>query len=146
MTIKVAYGRFQMHDLFPACDIILRFDTFKRINSIVREKHMQKTAAKATPAEEKKQRTIKEYVGLVLRGMAMGASDIVPGVSGGTMAFILGIYEELINSIRTIGQPEFIQAVLKFRVKDIFRILNWQFLIAVAAGIIISLLTLSKGL
>lgn len=107
---------------------------------------MQTTAAKATPTEEKKQRTIKEYVGLVLRGMAMGASDIVPGVSGGTMAFILGIYEELINSIRTVGRPEFIQAILKFRVKDIFRILNWQFLIAVAAGIIISFLTLSKGL
>ncbi len=106
---------------------------------------MQTTKTETTPVI-KKQRTIKEYIGLVLRGMAMGASDIVPGVSGGTMAFILGIYEELINSIRTIGQPEFIQAVLKFRIKDVFRILNWQFLIAIAGGITISFLTLSKGL
>ena len=42
--------------------------------------------------------------------MAMGASDVVPGVSGGTMAFILGIYQELIDSIRMVGSKELIQA------------------------------------
>ncbi|KAA3660074.1 MAG: DUF368 domain-containing protein [Chloroflexi bacterium] len=109
---------------------------------------MQTTATettKPTPTQ-KKERTPKEFIGLVLRGMAMGASDIVPGVSGGTMAFILGIYEELIDSIRAVGQPELIQAALKFKIKDIFRILNWQFLIAVAVGIFISILTMSRGL
>ncbi len=75
---------------------------------------------------EKKQRTLREYSGITLRGICMGAADIVPGVSGGTMAFILGIYEELIDSIRTVSHPEFIQAVLKVRIKEISRILNWQ--------------------
>ena len=47
-------------------------------------------------------RTIKDYALLVLKGMGMGAADVVPGVSGGTIAFIVGIYEELINSIKSI--------------------------------------------
>jgi putative membrane protein len=76
----------------------------------------------------------------------MGAADIVPGVSGGTMAFILGIYEELIDSIRTVGRPHFIQAVLKLRFKELFQILNWQFLLAVALGILIAIFTLARGL
>ena len=41
------------------------------------------------------------YIGLTMKGFCMGAADVVPGVSGGTMAFILGIYEELIKSIKS---------------------------------------------
>jgi len=78
-----------------------------------------------------------------MRGMAMGASDIVPGVSGGTMALILGIYEELIDSIRMIGQPEFFRAALKFRIKEALSILNWQFMLAISLGIGLAILTLS---
>ena len=44
----------------------------------------------------------KNYLLLVLKGCAMGAADVVPGVSGGTIAFITGIYEELIDSIKSI--------------------------------------------
>lgn len=94
----------------------------------------------------KPKRTFRDYIGLILRGMAMGASDIVPGVSGGTMAFILGIYEELIDSIRVIGQPKLIQTVLRLRIKEVFQIVNWQFLLAVATGILLAILTLSSGL
>ncbi len=94
----------------------------------------------------KKKRTLREYGGLTLRGIAMGSADIVPGVSGGTMALILGIYEELINSIRAVGQPELWRAVLKFRFKEIFNIVNWEFLAAVALGIFIAILTLAQGL
>ena len=107
---------------------------------------MQKTSIQETAVPHKKQRTLPEYLGIVARGVCMGASDIVPGVSGGTMAFILGIYEELIDSIRTIGRSSFIQAVLKFRIKDIFQILNWEFLLSIAIGILIAVLTLSSAL
>ena len=48
-------------------------------------------------------RTLKDYSLLILKGMGMGAADVVPGVSGGTIAFIVGIYEELINSIKSIN-------------------------------------------
>ena len=95
---------------------------------------------------EKPQRTLKDYVGLSLRGMAMGASDIVPGVSGGTMALILGIYEELIDSIRTIGRPALWRAAVRFKIKDIFQIVNWQFLMAVAMGIFLAILILARPL
>ena len=49
-----------------------------------------------------KQRKTLDYVLVTLKGMAMGAADVVPGVSGGTIAFISGIYEELIASINKI--------------------------------------------
>ncbi|VAW31400.1 FIG028593: membrane protein [hydrothermal vent metagenome] len=107
---------------------------------------MQKATPQETAVSPKKQRTLQEHLGIVLRGIAMGASDIVPGVSGGTMAFILGIYEELIDSIRTIGRSDFIQAALKFRLKKLFQILNWEFLLAIVIGILIAVLTLSQAL
>ncbi len=91
-------------------------------------------------------RTLRDYLGLALRGMAMGASDIVPGVSGGTMAFIFGIYEELIDSLRMIGEPNFLRALFRLQIKEVFRILNWPFLVAVFGGILIAIFTLSHGL
>lgn len=103
------------------------------------------TTAQTTP-QDKPERSLMEYAGITLRGICMGASDIVPGVSGGTMAFILGIYEELIDSIRTVGRPEFIQAVLKFRIKEIFQILNWKFLLALMIGIFLAVLILARPL
>lgn len=48
-------------------------------------------------------RKSKDYLLLALKGMGMGAADVVPGVSGGTIAFIVGIYEELIDSIKSIN-------------------------------------------
>ena len=49
------------------------------------------------------ERSVKGYIFLFLKGMAMGAADVVPGVSGGTIAFISGIYEELLGSISSIN-------------------------------------------
>ncbi|MCA9988040.1 MAG: DUF368 domain-containing protein [Anaerolineales bacterium] len=107
---------------------------------------MVKTKAEPAADGSRKARTPQQYLGLVLRGMAMGASDIVPGVSGGTMAFILGIYEELINSIKKVGDRDFLKAVTSFNIRQAERLLNWPFLVAVATGIGISILTLSRGL
>jgi putative membrane protein len=108
---------------------------------------MEANEVKQTDAQnEKPQRNLRNYIGLSLRGMAMGASDIVPGVSGGTMALILGIYEELIDSIRTIGRPALWRAAVWFRIKDIFQIVNWQFLLAVGMGIFLAILVLARPL
>ena len=101
----------------------------------------QETAVSPTP-----KRTLKTYAGLTLRGMAMGASDIVPGVSGGTMALILGIYEELISSIRSIGRPEFLRPALRLQIKPALQALNWQFLLAVGLGILTAIFTLASAL
>ena len=48
-------------------------------------------------------RKLKDYAFIALKGMGMGAADVVPGVSGGTIAFIVGIYEELLDSIKSIN-------------------------------------------
>jgi len=104
------------------------------------------TTEASTQTEVQQQRSLRQYGGLMLRGIAMGASDIVPGVSGGTMAFILGIYEELIDSIRTVGRPVFLQALFRFRIKEALQLLNWQFLLAVAAGIFLAIVSLAHGL
>ena len=47
-------------------------------------------------------RKLKDYFVLFIKGVAMGGADVVPGVSGGTIAFITGIYEELLDSINSI--------------------------------------------
>lgn len=96
--------------------------------------------------ETKKKRTLKGYAGITLRGICMGSADIVPGVSGGTMAFILGIYEELINSIKTLGDKEFLLAVGTFKIKKVLQIFNWEFLLALALGIALAVATLVRVL
>ena len=80
--------------------------------------------------EIRKKRSIKEYLRIYITGLIMGGADVVPGVSGGTMAFILGIYEELIESIKKFTSPETIAMGLKFQVKKAFQTLPWPFLLA----------------
>lgn len=93
-----------------------------------------------------KSRGILSYLGLMAKGFCMGSADVVPGVSGGTMAFILGIYEELIDSIRMVGRPEFIGAALRLRVETLFSLLNWRFLLAVFIGIGLAVVSLAPGI
>ena len=93
-----------------------------------------------------KPRSAGAYAGLVARGFAMGSADVVPGVSGGTMAFILGIYEELIESIRAIGRPEFFRPLIRGRIAEALRAINFYFLAAVGSGILLAILTLARGL
>lgn len=76
----------------------------------------------------------------------MGAADVVPGVSGGTMAFILGIYEELIQSIRSVTQKPFLDAIKKFDIKAGFSAVNAFFLIAIGSGILLAIITLAHSL
>ena len=94
-----------------------------------------------TPAN----RTLRDYVILMLKGFCMGASDIVPGVSGGTMAFILGIYEELIESIKRVDLTT-IRLLLTFNIKAILERIPWQFLLAVLVGIMIAIFSLAQGI
>lgn len=104
------------------------------------------SAAEESAIELGRPRTLTEYLGLAARGFAMGSADVVPGVSGGTMAFILGIYEELIMSIRAAARPPFWQAVLRFRIGEALRAVNAGFLVAVGSGILLAIFTLAQGL
>ncbi|HUO85545.1 MAG TPA: DUF368 domain-containing protein [Thermoanaerobaculia bacterium] len=91
-------------------------------------------------------RKLRDYLGLFARGFCMGSADVVPGVSGGTMAFILGIYEELIDSIRVVGRPEFLRPLVRLRLGEALRVLNWEFLTAILTGIGLAIITMAKGL
>lgn len=75
----------------------------------------------------------------------MGAADVVPGVSGGTMAFILGIYRELIASIKSINM-DFARLLLSGKIKDAMGVVSWKFLVAVAAGVFAAIFTIARFL
>ncbi|GLQ74208.1 DUF368 domain-containing protein [Vibrio penaeicida] len=77
------------------------------------------------------------------KGIAMGAADVVPGVSGGTIAFITGIYDTLLESIRRVN-PSIIGIWRKEGFKAAFEHINGLFLITLFSGIILSILTLAK--
>ncbi len=84
-----------------------------------------------------------DYLFIILKGIAMGAADVVPGVSGGTIAFISGIYQELIDSINGIN-ISLLKTLKKEGIKATWKQANASFLLALAIGIGISILTFSK--
>lgn len=84
-----------------------------------------------------------KHILLLLKGIAMGASDVVPGVSGGTIAFITGIYDELLKSIKSIN-IDALKLLLKGRFKQFMQHINGYFLITLLSGIAISVLSLAK--
>ena len=90
-----------------------------------------------------KKRSFKDYLRIYVVGLIMGAADVVPGVSGGTMAFILGIYEELIESIRKFTSVEAIGMAVRFQIAKAFRTLPWPFLLALGLGILSAIAVLS---
>jgi len=92
----------------------------------------------------KQQRNTREYVKLAAKGMAMGAADAVPGVSGGTVAFMTGIYEELIYSLRQFD-IDALKLVFTGKLKQAWNHVNGNFLITLLSGILLSLVGLASG-
>ena len=90
-----------------------------------------------------KNRSFPDYIVLGVKGFCMGASDVVPGVSGGTMAFILGIYEELIDAIKSFDLKS-LQFLVTLKFRPLLDRISWQFLLAVGIGILTAIFTLSR--
>ena len=80
---------------------------------------------------------------LFLKGFAMGLADIVPGVSGGTVAFITGIYDELLKSISSVNK-EFVKLLLSSKIKEAIEHINIKFLIPLFIGIASAILLTSR--
>ena len=80
---------------------------------------------------------------LYLKGVFMGIAEIIPGVSGGTIAFITGIYEELINSIKSINTNT-LKLLVTFKFSAFWRAVNGTFLITLIFGMLTSILVLSR--
>ena len=85
-----------------------------------------------------------DYLILSLKGMAMGAADVVPGVSGGTIAFISGIYEELIDTLNNINFS-LLKHLKQEGIKSTWEKANGSFLIALLSGVFVSVISLAKG-
>lgn len=78
-----------------------------------------------------------------LKGCAMGMADVVPGVSGGTIAFISGIYEELLGSIKSIDL-EAIKLLFTGKFRTLWKKINGNFLFSLIAGIGVAILTMAR--
>jgi putative membrane protein len=88
-------------------------------------------------------RTVIDKFFLVIKGLAMGAANKVPGVSGGTVAFVVGFYEELIYSLQKINRKAF-KLLLNGRFKSFFNYVNAPFLIFIFGGSMLSYFSVSK--
>lgn len=88
-------------------------------------------------------RTIKDYALLFLKGMGMGAADVVPGVSGGTIAFITGVYDELLSSIKSIDGTS-LKMLFTGKFRAFWQTIHGNFLLALIGGIAVSVLSLAR--
>lgn len=88
-------------------------------------------------------RTIARFVVLTVKGFCMGAANVIPGVSGGTMALILGIYEELIDAIRSLDFKA-LRLITALKIREALGAISWPFLLPVGLGILLATLSLAR--
>jgi len=84
-----------------------------------------------------------KYLILVLKGIAMGAANVIPGVSGGTIALITEIFERLINAIKSFNLHA-IKLLLKGKIKAFVDYTDLYFLVAVFTGVVIAIVSLAR--
>ena len=87
-------------------------------------------------------RKLKDYLMISVKGACMGAADVIPGVSGGTIAFIMGIYDEFVGSIARVDS-EAVKLLFKGRFRDFWKHINGWFLLSIVAGIGVSVVSLA---
>lgn len=76
---------------------------------------------------------------LALKGLAMGIAEVIPGVSGGTIAFITGIYEELLTAIKAILGPEIFRALKRGGIPEAWKTIHGNFLVCLMLGMVTGL-------
>lgn len=106
---------------------------------------MPDDAASPTPEPSTAPRRVADAVGLYLRGFAMGAADIVPGVSGGTIALVTGVYERFIDALQSLS-PAFLAPLARGRLREAsaeLRRMRWSVLIPIGLGVVTAVLTMS---
>lgn len=86
-----------------------------------------------------------KYILTILKGALMGAANVIPGVSGGTMALLTGIFEKLINSIKAFDLHA-LKLLSTFQFKAFFEHINFPFLSAIGIGVIASILSFARVL
>lgn len=90
-------------------------------------------------------RSASDWVWYLFCGLCMGAADLVPGISGGTIAFIMGYYEPLIHNIKSINRQT-ISMLLRLRLRELSQVIAWKFLLALLLGIVLALALFSQAI
>ncbi len=86
---------------------------------------------------------MKHYLSLFLKGFGMGAANVIPGVSGGTIALITGIYNELISTLKSFNLKA-IKLLFSFKLKEFFLQINLGFVLVLFSGAIVGIISLGK--
>ena len=87
-------------------------------------------------------RSLKDYIKIAVKGACMGAADVIPGVSGGTIAFITGVYDEFVGSIAKLDMSA-VRLLFKGRFREFWKYINGPFLLALFSGIGASVVVLA---
>ncbi len=94
-------------------------------------------------AEHSPGQGVRRAPGLVLRGICMGVADVIPGVSGGTVALITGVYDDLVASLAAVD-GRFLGSLFRCRFGEAWRLINGGFLLPLVAGIAVAILSLAR--
>jgi putative membrane protein len=89
------------------------------------------------------QTRVRELPSLIAKGFLMGSADVVPGVSGGTMALITGIYQRLIDAIKSFNL-DVVRALLHLRLGEVFARVHWFFLAGLLSGVLAAILFFTR--
>ena len=87
-------------------------------------------------------KSLLSYIGIAVKGACMGAADVIPGVSGGTIAFIMGIYDRFVGAIAAIN-AEALKLLLRGRFREFWKHIDGGFLLSIILGIGISVVGLA---
>ena len=88
-------------------------------------------------------KTMKNYLSTFLKGLGMGAANVIPGVSGGTIALITGIFERLINAIKSFDMVA-IKLLVAGKFKELLKHVDFKFLLSVGLGVAVSILSIAR--
>ena len=96
-----------------------------------------------TKKNEELRKVKRRTPGLILRGLCMGIADVVPGVSGGTVALIMGVYDELVQTIASVD-GRILRALVRFQFREVYNLLNAGFLLPLLMGIVLAIALFAK--
>ena len=89
-------------------------------------------------------KSIKDDVYYFLVGFFMGSANVIPGVSGGTMLFIMGAFGKLVHALKTLGSPATLKLLLKGDFKALKERIEWRFLLMIILGMLAAFASLAK--